>query len=376
MRILFLADWNSAHVRRWIYFFKDRGHECALCLRGSAAGDGIPVFEIDPLPGIKDGMFAGVVAKCNDQLEKLLFLPESIRRRLYHRAAAQKIKEVVRKFQPELIVVIYAWPNALYISRIPDIKKALLSMGSDILRVDHRWDRMILGKALRHFDILAAPSRQMTAIFKDWKGGGEDVRLCRFGIDLDKVGHYRAGVERKPARVIYSRGFQPVYNAGTAFHGVALAVRELPEIELVVTNPSSDIDGVENLLAIPGLKERIKMMGNIKIGEVYSLMASSRVYLSSSFSDGASTALLEAMWLGCLPVVSDIPSNREWIRHGENGLLFETQSPRSLADCLVRAINDHDLFKRAFSLNQDLIRREGNLLNNMGQLEEAFMKMK
>jgi glycosyltransferase involved in cell wall biosynthesis len=105
-------------------------------------------------------------------------------------------------------------------------------------------------------------------------------------------------------------------------------------------------------------------------------MAGCRVYLSSSLSDGASTALLEAMWLGCLPVVSDIPANREWIRNGENGLLFKAQSPKSLAACLVRAIKDHDLFQTAFSINQDLVRKEANLICNLEQLEEDFMKMK
>ena len=36
-------------------------------------------------------------------------------------------------------------------------------------------------------------------------------------------------------------------------------------------------------------------------------------------SDATSVSLLEAMACGCLPVVSNLPANREWISDGVNG---------------------------------------------------------
>src|SRR4029079_13645664 len=74
------------------------------------------------------------------------------------------------------------------------------------------------------------------------------------------------------------------------------------------------------------------------------------VYVSASRSDSTSQSLLEAMAAGALPVVSDIPGNREWVTDGERanagdrrglvGLaqLFAPGDAQGLADAVERAL--------------------------------------
>jgi len=47
----------------------------------------------------------------------------------------------------------------------------------------------------------------------------------------------------------------------------------------------------------------------------------STIYVSVPTTDGTSISLLEALAYGCLPIVSDLPANREWIEDGVNGLI-------------------------------------------------------
>jgi len=47
-----------------------------------------------------------------------------------------------------------------------------------------------------------------------------------------------------------------------------------------------------------------------------------RFYISIPESDSTSVSLLEAMKYGCIPIVSNIPANREWILNGINGVFF------------------------------------------------------
>jgi glycosyltransferase involved in cell wall biosynthesis len=62
----------------------------------------------------------------------------------------------------------------------------------------------------------------------------------------------------------------------------------------------------------------------------------SAVFVSVPESDGTSVSLLEAMGAGCLPVLSNLPANREWVREGDNGLLVA--DPAALGEALRRAI--------------------------------------
>ena len=59
------------------------------------------------------------------------------------------------------------------------------------------------------------------------------------------------------------------------------------------------------------------------------------IYVSASRSDGTSISLLEAMSAGMICVISDFPSNKEWIEDGVNGYTFTNNSPMSLAEKLI-----------------------------------------
>ena len=52
----------------------------------------------------------------------------------------------------------------------------------------------------------------------------------------------------------------------------------------------------------------------------------------ASIHDGTPNSLLEGMACGCFPVAGDLESIREWITHGQNGLLVDPNDPQSIAD--------------------------------------------
>ena len=69
-------------------------------------------------------------------------------------------------------------------------------------------------------------------------------------------------------------------------------------------------------------------------------------YVSASRSDGTSISLLEALAAGKICVVSDFPSNLEWVSDGVNGFLFKNGNPNSLASVLddISQMNVEDLY--------------------------------
>jgi len=54
-------------------------------------------------------------------------------------------------------------------------------------------------------------------------------------------------------------------------------------------------------------------------------------------------------------VVTDIPSNREWISDGENGFLVPTNEDRILAMRIIEAIRNRSLVEKAMQKNLRLV---------------------
>jgi glycosyltransferase involved in cell wall biosynthesis len=70
-----------------------------------------------------------------------------------------------------------------------------------------------------------------------------------------------------------------------------------------------------------GLSGVIKLMG--KKNDVESYLKRSKVLILPSRSEGLSTAMLEAMACGCVPVASDVGNNSEAAHHGINSFLVK-----------------------------------------------------
>ncbi len=70
------------------------------------------------------------------------------------------------------------------------------------------------------------------------------------------------------------------------------------------------------------------------------------VFVMPGNSEGMSNALLEAMAVGLVPVVSDTPANCAVIEDGVNGLTYRSTSPDDLSVKLIRLLKDASLRER------------------------------
>lgn len=80
---------------------------------------------------------------------------------------------------------------------------------------------------------------------------------------------------------------------------------------------------------------KVKFEGFADTEILIDTFAKNHVYVSAASSDGTSVSLLEAMSAGLACVVTDFPSNREIIKHGENGFIFPVGNAIALFDLLT-----------------------------------------
>ncbi len=86
-------------------------------------------------------------------------------------------------------------------------------------------------------------------------------------------------------------------------------------------------------------RTRCEFVGRLDADTQADWYARARWYLSLPRSDSVAVSVLEAMAHGCVPILSDLPANRELVRTGDNGLILPTGAARCIraADLAGRA---------------------------------------
>ena len=142
--------------------------------------------------------------------------------------------------------------------------------------------------------------------------------------------------------VLFNRSHEKTYRPLDAIAGFAGFAAAHPQSQLVIANQGRLTNGMEQAVQAAGLQDRVKFVGRLSRESLMSIVASSDVYLSTSSSDGTSASLIEAMYYGVVPLVSNIEGNREWIAGQDTnvGLLFPVGDTSAISKHLADLYQD------------------------------------
>jgi glycosyltransferase involved in cell wall biosynthesis len=197
--------------------------------------------------------------------------------------------------------------------------------GSDILLTPERSRayRWLTRRVLRACTLATSDSLHMTQRMREL-GAGE-VMTFPFGLEAlpPEPG------SKEPWLFFSNRGLEPLYRPERVLAVFAVVAAAQPEARLVVANEGSLADGLPAKARALGLSVgdvddggQVQFVGLLDGEAQARWYARSRWYLSLPLSDSVSVSVLEAMAHGCVPIVSDLPANRELVRDGDNGFVL------------------------------------------------------
>ncbi len=192
------------------------------------------------------------------------------------------------------------------------------------------------------------------------------------GVELDAYPPLAFRRGSRPPSFISTRALEPLYDVETLVRASREILAANPESRGTIFGGGSRRTGLEALACRLGVADRLRFEGPQPPGRVMNALASARVYVSTSRSDGASVSLLEAMARGCFPVVTNIPANREWIVHGDNGFLFPVGDAQVLAARVLEVLGDEGFLERASEKNVQAVRERGDLNVNLARVEGIY----
>jgi len=92
-------------------------------------------------------------------------------------------------------------------------------------------------------------------------------------------------------------------------------------------------------------KDKIHLLG-FREDRLSIVKASDVFALTSIYGESITKSVLEAMSLGTVPVITDIPGNVELVDDKESGLVIPTKSPKELAAALSKLYQDRELHQK------------------------------
>jgi len=251
-----------------------------------------------------------------------------------------KIRKLIKEINPDYLnahyLSSYGFLAALSHSVTPKTTLIQSTWGSDVLLEPFRnvIRKKIAQYALKKADYITSDSLHMSDVIMALVGKKE-VLTFPFGFEKLEKSHVA-----KEKMVFSNRALKDFYNIDKILKWFSVQPKEY---RLVIANDGAERDKLENLVKELSLEERVSFVGFLSSQEMQSYYEKAQYYVSIPDSDGTAVSLLEAMLHGCLPIVSNIDANREWILDSVNGVYFDEML--RLEDVLVEEDFDKINFK-------------------------------
>jgi len=235
----------------------------------------------------------------------------------------RKIKKHLKTFRPDVIHIHQANSYAfltLKANACLSIPSIVTAWGSDVLLSPKKGllYREMFAYILKNADLYTADARFIGHAMQAFVKKNIDITVANFGVSVD------IGEKSHKEKIIYSnRLHNPLYRIDKIIKSFSTFHKNFPDWRLIIAATGSETDTLKKLVRDLEMDAYIEFAGWIKKEENINFYKKSTYFVSVPESDGTSVSLLEAMAYGCIPIVSDLPANKEWVEDKENGFIVK-----------------------------------------------------
>lgn len=379
MRILFVADGRSPIAQNWIRHFVGRGDEIYLASTFACSVD-FPLNGLEIVP-VAFSAYKKATQRPGTAPARTVGLRTAIRQwfgPITIRRASDRLRGFIERVKPDLVHAMrIPYEGMLAADAYMGIPLVVSTWGNDFTlhapstRLMSHYTRWTMQVA----DALHADCQRDIRLAREWGFAEEKPYLVAPG-----NGGVRTDFFYPPAKpvedpiIINPRGFRPYVRNDVFFKAIPLVLEKQPDAKFIFALMANEPQAIQwiNELNIGQAVELLPPLSHSKMGDVF---RRSQIVASPSTHDGTPNTLLEGIACGCFPIAGDLESIREWITPNENGLLFDSTDPRSIANTIVSALEKKNLRQKAAGLNQTMITARAEYKHNMQRVEMFYMKV-
>jgi glycosyltransferase involved in cell wall biosynthesis len=361
LTICAIGSSSSTHVVSRVKCFADRGHRVFLICDSRAGIEG--VTELVP---------SGRSIRGLRSLSLLLSVPG-----------------LIRRCRSDVIHVHFAYSPFAWMAAAADRHPLVVSvMGGDIL-FDEQGSptpsgRRLTLRLLESADLITAKSDFLIGVLDRLGGFGAKAIKVVWGVDLKHFRRVDAGVLRTALglepedRVILSpRILQRFYNVHMVVEAMPRILAAIPEARLLITEYQADPTyrgEISRLVEALGLGEHVRFVGSVPHHEMPQHYSLADVTVAVPPSDGLPQTLLEGMACGTPSILSHLPRYEELVKHGESALFVDI-SPESIADAVIRMLEDAELRERIARAAREIVATHADFDRDVHRVETKYYEL-
>ena len=366
MRILFLVCSVTAHDEKFVRSLSAGGYETRIFSFHQRRVD----EHLASLPGIS---VESIPLRVLPRLQR--FLPLHLLPRL---------KACIREFRPDIIHAGNTW-NESFLGALSGFHPLLvMPYGSDVLIDTQRnfWFRFANTRVFRAADWVTVDAEHVRRkVMHDFQYPSDRITIIPWGIDVEAIAGEK-GRSRDRVRsalgwqnnfvVIMTRNHEPVYGIDVFLKAMETVVRDNPIVRVLLIGGGALTDQFRSFVRERGLEESIRFTGKMPYASLLQHLQAADLYASSSHSDGTSVSLLEAMASGLSAVLTDVPSNLEWIQSGINGEIVPRGDHAAFAQRVLALAADPARNAAYGAKNLGIVRERGDWKKNFAAIEGIY----
>ncbi len=364
---------TSIHVERWLKWFAARGHEVSLISNIPKEIDGVKGYDINSCP---DGR--GRLERYKE-LQFNFYCPP-----LNNTNRVIRIKKLIKEINPDIIHSHSLWYPG-YLGAYMNFNPLVVTVfNGDALWVKEDmgvWEKMRTRRALKRANLVTGVSRELINACTIHGVNKEKLHVIRRGVDLKKFNlnynirkvRKKLGLPEKNSIVLSPRNLAGFYNLKNIIKAIPIIASRVKDAMFVFIWHEDDA-GLELkwFAERMGVKDYVRFIGRVDHDSVALYHQSADVMISVSDKDSGPIALQEAMACGAVPVISDIPSVRELVNDGYNGMLVDPHNIKQIAEATIRILQSESLKKEFVFRNREVILKTCDQEREMNKVEELY----
>lgn len=210
-------------------------------------------------------------------------------------------------------------------------------------------------------DRLLAVSQRVGAVLAEFGVSRENIDVVHSAVDLERLrvpplSRASLGVDEDAPLVVSAGALVGHKDHENLVDAAARVHKEFPRLRVVIAGEGPLRGALETRIAEAGLSEAVTLLGHRD--DAPALLRAADVYVSSSWSEGLGTSVLEALACGTPVVATEAGGAAEMVVPGETGLLVPVRDAAALAQAMVVSLRDREAAYSRAEAGKALVQRE------------------